>query len=169
MPLTKPNQTSFKPGKSGNPKGRPPSEESMSGIMRQIMDMTPEEINTWLPATNPLGKAFAEMPRRATIKTLLVLRLIQSQMFDPNGVMTREIFDRLEGRVPFRAEVDGKLTVEGLDAVLDKVYGQVVEGEIGEHGRHQAFRRPRRHDYIAWIRRPVGDVAGGAHGAFFLP
>jgi len=123
-------EQTWRPGESGNPKGRPPDEESLSGIMRQVLDMTPEEINDWLPANNPLGKSYADMPRNATMKTLLVLRIIQSQMFDPNGVMTREIFDRLEGRVPFRAEVDGKLTVENLTGLLDRVYGDVIEAAV---------------------------------------
>ena len=81
----------------------------------------------WLPADNPLGQAYKDMPQHVPMRTLLMLRIINSQMFDPNGVMTREIFDRLEGRVPFRAEVDGKLTVENLAGMLDRVYGDVIE------------------------------------------
>ena len=117
----------WKPGQSGNPKGRQPVAESMTGILRTLSEMTAAEILDWLPADNPLGQAYKDMPQHVPMRTLLMLRIINSQMFDPNGVMTREIFDRLEGRVPFRAEVDGKLTVENLAGMLDRVYGDVIE------------------------------------------
>jgi hypothetical protein len=35
--------TSFKPGQSGNPNGRPPKEWSWSGLLREMMDQTEED------------------------------------------------------------------------------------------------------------------------------
>ena len=42
MAGTKPNQTSFKPGQTGNPKGRPPKGTSLTDVMREFLEEIPE-------------------------------------------------------------------------------------------------------------------------------
>ena len=119
----------WRKGQSGNPKGRPKDGESWSAIIKQVGEMTREDILEFCPADNPIGVEIAKLPGNVQIKWLVVLRVIQSQLFDPNGVLFRELLDRLEGRVPFRAEVDGKLTVEHLHAMIDQVYGAAIDAE----------------------------------------
>jgi len=128
----KPTPASWRPGESGNPKGRPKDDESWSGIIRRVGNMTSDEIVDIIGVNNDLGREIAKYPKNVQMKWVLILRVFASQMFDPNGVMFRELMDRLEGRVPFRAEVDGKLEVTGLDQLIERVYGEIVDGVVAE-------------------------------------
>ena len=125
----------WQPGESGNPKGRPKDDESWSGIIRRVGNMTSDEIVDIIGRDNDLGREIVKYPRNVQMKWILILRVFASQMFDPNGVMFRELMDRLEGRVPFRAEVDGKLEVTGLEQLLERVYGEIVDGVVSEPAR----------------------------------
>jgi hypothetical protein len=86
-----PSGTRWKPGQSGNPKGRPKKEES---IVDLLTDLAGE-----LCPTDPEGRSFAE---------LLVKALVHQGLKGNLGAI-KEIFNRLAGRVPFVVERIGML------------------------------------------------------------
>jgi hypothetical protein len=45
-------------------------------------------------------------------------------MFEPTSGLWNGLMDRMEGKVAERIQLDGNLEVDGLDAVLDLVYGK---------------------------------------------
>ena len=81
-----PEETRWKHGQSGNPKGRPKKEESIADLLRDM-------VNALYP-TDPERRSYAE---------LLVRSLVHQGLKGNLGAL-KEIFNRLVGRVPFLIE-----------------------------------------------------------------
>ncbi|MBI4459648.1 MAG: hypothetical protein HY648_06285 [Acidobacteria bacterium] len=81
-----PVETRWKPGQSGNPKGRPKKEESIVGLLKDL-------VNALCP-TDPERRSYAE----------LLVRSLVHQGLKGNLGAIKEVFNRLVGRVPFPIE-----------------------------------------------------------------
>ena len=81
-----PLDTRWKPGQSGNPKGRPKKEESIADLLNDL-------VNALCP-TDSERRSYAE---------LLVRSLVHQGLKGNLGAL-KEIFNRLAGRVPFLIE-----------------------------------------------------------------
>jgi hypothetical protein len=81
-----PVETRWKPGESGNPKGRPKNGESLTSLLRELV-----------------FSACPNDPERRRFAELLVRRVLQEAL---KGDLRsfKEICNRLEGRVPFPIE-----------------------------------------------------------------
>jgi hypothetical protein len=118
----------WKPGQSGNPKGRPAEGQSWAAVIREVTNLTPEEINSLIQPTTDLGRAFSQMPRAVQLKYLMILRAVSAIMFDPQAAMLNVFMDREDGKVADKLNLTGELNFEGLDKVLEKAYGKPKSG-----------------------------------------
>lgn len=92
-------QTSFKPGESGNPNGRPKREWTMQSLIEEALE---EEIEL----KNKLG----QVTGKASIKKLIAKKLahlaIQGDM-----VAIKEVNNRLDGMPVQKQEIEGEIKV----------------------------------------------------------
>jgi hypothetical protein len=128
------NLKSWKPGTSGNPKGRPKRGESWAELIKEIGEMTGPEV-----ADNfaYIGRTLKQYPRGATLKQLVVIRAFVSLVNEPSASLLREIMDRSEGKVADSAQPERTVSITGWQDALKRVYGQdairvVVYGELSE-------------------------------------
>ena len=123
-PKKKATSTSWKPGQSGNPAGRPKDGQSWKEVISECSNMTVEDILQMVGETNDLGRAIKAMPKNVQMKYLVTSRVLAALMFEPTSGLWNGLMDRMEGKVAERIQLDGNLEVDGLDAVLDLVYGK---------------------------------------------
>lgn len=95
-------RTQFKPGQSGNPKGRKKGVPTYRTILRQIlaMEADPSDLHRDDDETrNMMAKMEEKLGRRISKKELVTLKLAQQSM---RGVIPamKEMADREEGKVP---------------------------------------------------------------------
>lgn len=88
-------------------------------------DLTADMIAEMLPVGSELRKMYAKMPKGIAMKHLKAIRIFAAIMFDPSPGLVKEVSDRTEGKVAERIQLDGNLDVDGLDAVLNLVYGKL--------------------------------------------
>ena len=99
----KKNSTSWKEGQSGNPAGRPPGAVSLTTIVKEMGDWkAPPKILT------EYRTIFPELPADATCVQVLAARsLLKAMDLKGGDVMSKEIWERLDGKVPFPISGDG--------------------------------------------------------------
>lgn len=104
-----------------NRAGRAKTGQSWSEILAEVWDQYPEELLNLIP-NGPLAAGIKQYPQRVQVKYLVAVRITQALLFDPTPGLLTEALNRLEGKVKDQLQVDGALDVEGLNAVLRKVY-----------------------------------------------
>lgn len=129
--------TSWKPGQSGNPKGRPKDGESWTGVIASVSNMTAEEVIAIVGKDNDLGVAFAQMPKGVQLKYLINFRVVASLMFEPTSGLWKELMERAEGKVKdvvdlnVKDEMTDDERASRLASILDRARarrdGQAVE------------------------------------------
>lgn len=95
----------WKPGQSGNPKGRPKDGQSWSAIISSVGDMYSDDLLEVVGRNNELGKQIAKYPKSVQLKYLVIARVFAALMFDPSPSLLKEFLDRLEGKVKERLDV----------------------------------------------------------------
>ncbi len=100
----KPPANGWKPGQSGNPKGRPPEGESWAAVIKKISNMTGEEASAYISEFGKFSKAL----KGITLKEAVVFRCFAALMFEPQASMFNAVADRAEGKVADRQEITGK-------------------------------------------------------------
>ena len=105
-------------GDPRNGKGRPPNGESWAELIKQVGEMTGDEVASF---AGVLGKEFAKLPKEVTLKTLTVIRVYGALLNDPQPGLLNAFMDRAEGKVKDVIEHDGnedkpiKIVVEYRD------------------------------------------------------
>ena len=84
MPLPKPNPAEFKPGQTGNPKGRPKGTKNLSSLLK---DMLNEKVDVLIDGKK-VQKEFQE--------TIIRKLILKAAAGDIKAIA--EIFDRVEGK-----------------------------------------------------------------------
>ena len=92
-------------GKSPNPSGRPKDGESWSGIIKEIGDMYPADIISFIGKNNDLGQALAKLPQNVQMKYLVTARVFAQLMFEPTPSLWKELMERAEGKVKDNVDV----------------------------------------------------------------
>jgi len=87
----------WKPGQSGNPKGRAPKALSVTSTLKAMLE--------W-PAPSTIvanyRQLFPQLPANPTCIEILTVRAVTKAMDIKTGdVMAKEIWERLDGKVPF--------------------------------------------------------------------
>ena len=93
--------------------------------------MYPEDLLAFIPRNTDLGKAVAQLPKGVQMKYLVTTRVFAALMFDPSSALFKELMDRAEGKVPDKLQHDGTLNVQGLETILEKVYGKRDDNHSG--------------------------------------
>lgn len=119
----KKTKTSWKPGQSGNPKGRPAEGQSWSGIFREVTDLTPAEILTLIKPSTPFGQKFKELPSGVQIKYLAALSAVATLIEDPQASLLNAVMDRSDGKVVDKVEMTNEIDISNVMAVIHKNYG----------------------------------------------
>lgn len=104
-PANKKKTGTWKPGESGNPAGRPKDGESWAAVIREVSNMTTEEILKMVGEQNDLGKALKQMPKNVQMKYLVTARVMAAMMFEPTAGLWNGLMDRAEGKVPQQIDV----------------------------------------------------------------
>lgn len=91
------NTTSWKPGQSGNPNGRPKGTLSLTTLTKEIGEWTvPPSILAQYKQFFPL------LPNDATCAQVLAARnFLKALDIKAGDVMSKEIWERIDGKVPF--------------------------------------------------------------------
>ena len=80
-----PKHTRWKPGQSGNPKGRPKNTVYLSEMLREQLDQVPETID---------GE-----PNTRTWRDLICDSILRAAVMGSQPAITKELLDRIEGKV----------------------------------------------------------------------
>lgn len=105
-PANRTDSGKFKKGQSGNPAGRPKDGESWASVIKEISEMTPDQVLKLVGKDNDLGKALAKLPQKVMMKKLVVARILAALMFEPSGGLWNTLMERAEGKVPQKIEAD---------------------------------------------------------------
>ena len=116
--------TAWKPGQSGNPKGRQKNEHSWKEVIAELSHANSEDITALIGETTELGRMVKGLPKSVQMKYLVTARVFAALMFEPTAGLWNGLMDRMEGKVPQRVQMDGELEVEGLAEMLRQVYGE---------------------------------------------
>ena len=93
----KKNETSWKDGQSGNPKGRPKGALSLTSVVKEMgeWEAPPDLLNQY-------RAIFPQLPEKATCVQVLAARsLLKAMDLKGGDVMAKEIWERIDGKVPF--------------------------------------------------------------------
>jgi hypothetical protein len=116
---------SWKPGQSGNPKGRPRDGESWAAILTWASNLTGEEAAARVPPE--MAKFFRPL-KDVKLKEAISLRVMASLLFEPSSALFNAVMDRVEGKVlqPI-AQMTWReyLEQQGLDAAT--AFNRLVE------------------------------------------
>jgi hypothetical protein len=124
----KKTSTSWKPGQTGNPRGRPKEGTSLTSIWKELLEQTPEQLASYLDKSNPLGQSYSQMPKKLLMKYLLVLRYMSAMMFEPQAAMLNLVWERMDGKVPDQMLLENNLNIDGIEKALEKVYAKRNSG-----------------------------------------
>lgn len=86
-----PEDTKWKPGQSGNPKGRPKNIKYLSEMLREQLDQVPDTID---------GKKNTK-----TWRDLICDSILRAAVRGNQPAITKELLDRIEGKVKDKLEV----------------------------------------------------------------
>lgn len=102
-------KNAWKPGQSGNPKGRPKDGESWSAIIKSVGDMYPTDLIAFIGRDNDLGQMLAQLPANVQMKYLVTARVFSSLMFEPSHGLWKELMERSEGKITDKHEHTGEI------------------------------------------------------------
>lgn len=106
-----PKDTRWKPGQSGNPKGRPKGIKYMSEMLREQLDQVPDTID---------GKKNTK-----TWRELICDSILRAAVKGNQPAITKELLDRIEGKVKDTHQVEGDVPVNIVYKLVKKdVTGQ---------------------------------------------
>ena len=104
--------------------GAPSRGESHAEVYNKTMNMTPQDVVLFVGNNNDLGKMFIKMPKDIPLKTLLALRNIAAEMFEPSAGRMVMMMERVEGRVSDRLDLSN---TDGTLSNQEAVYERVLE------------------------------------------
>lgn len=93
-------RSAWKPGQSGNPAGRPKEGKSWAGILRELSEMSADDIARMVGADNELGRMLMTLPPKVQMQYLITARVMASLMFEPQPGLFNALMERTDGRVP---------------------------------------------------------------------
>lgn len=93
-----PKDARWKPGQSGNPKGRPKGIKYLSEMLREQLDQVPDTID---------GE-----PNIKTWRDLICDSILRAAVKGNQPAITKELLDRIEGKVKDKNDVLGDIQIE---------------------------------------------------------
>jgi hypothetical protein len=120
------------PGQSANPAGRPPSESSWAGLIRSMMNSTPEQLADEF-GDSELGKSFRKLPKSIPMRRQLLARVMAGLMFDPTPGLLSILLEREEGKVADKLDLSVR-PVMNIRSDSRKEEGNAIDGEFTDSG-----------------------------------
>lgn len=104
-------ETRWKPGQSGNPKGRPPKHESLTSLLKEELDQASPQ--------DKEGRTWKELIVLATLRLAVA----------GNRTALREVWDRSDGKVTKQFEVtDNRIPLSLVDHLMAEVDAALEAG-----------------------------------------
>ena len=115
--------TAWKPGQSGNPKGRPKDGESWAGSLKWAFNLTGKQAAEIAPPE--LAREFKKLGKME-LRRALCLRMAAALLFDPTASLFTSIADREEGRLPqtVNQNINWREDIERLGINPDEVLNE---------------------------------------------
>ncbi len=92
-----PKDTRWKPGQSGNPKGRPKNIKYLTELLREQLDEVPDTID---------GKKNTK-----TWRELICDSILRAAVKGNQPAITKELLDRIEGKVKDAHQIEGEVPI----------------------------------------------------------
>jgi hypothetical protein len=109
----------WKPGESGNPKGKPKGAKSFKTILTELMEIQLKDPKL----LNSFKKKFPELidlKKGKTPKELIMIRLMAEAM-GGNMQATKELLERFDGKVTDKTEISGGIQIVPLSKEDEKL------------------------------------------------
>jgi len=106
----------FKPGKSGNPSGRPVGSKSVASILKQLLECD-------VTSFNPITEDEEEM----SVAMAVAFRLVRNAIKDGDLRAIIEIMDRTDGKTTQKVELDGNLNANKPHMTSEEIIEQLNE------------------------------------------
>lgn len=121
----------FKPGVSGNPKGRPPIRGDLAKVALMTVDDTKRLLQKLMDKTEVELLKLVENPKTPVME-LMVIRIIQKAISDGDQARLNFLFDRTIGKVLDKKEIELRPVVYRTAVRADGSLLQEVleEGEV---------------------------------------
>lgn len=118
-------RTSWKPGKSGNPKGRPPKGQTWRDVFNEILAMQGSHVADWIAL---LAKDFDKVGA-VRLRDAIAAKVIISLIADPTPGLLRVVMERTDGLLPQAPpDLRASLRLEGMtDAEVEGVLNRIAE------------------------------------------
>lgn len=145
--------TSWRPGASSpNPKGRPPKGETWRDILRELGEMTGEEVASWLPllASDLRRVGSVKLKHAAAAKVYLSL------IADPGASLFRAVIERCDGLVP--APIAGTRALLREDGLSDEAIDRIMAESDRLLARAGAGDEQARNELLERIKPRPGEL-----------
>jgi hypothetical protein len=132
-------RTAWKPGQSGNLKGRPKGDNSWAATIRAIGELTPAEAARKCHA---MAGQLAGLGDKITLREAVVIRVYTQMLFEPMGSLWGHMMDRSDGKVPIPVDVSmtWREELERLGYDPDQLKSEAVEQFAALVASHSAQR-----------------------------
>lgn len=119
-------RSAWKPGQTGNPKGRPKGDNSWAATIRSIGELTPAEVARKCFA---IAGQLQNLGDKITMREAVVIRVYSQMLFEPMGSLWGHMMDRSDGKValPVDLSVTWREELERLGYDPDQVKSEAVE------------------------------------------
>lgn len=122
-PTVRDDKGRFVKGSSGNPAGNIPRGQSWQETIKRITNMDKAQLHEYVGKNTKLGRILEELPEGIPVKDAMVLIGIIQFGRDPEARMLSVLMDREEGKPKQSLDLGGTVSIDGLQAQLEKVYG----------------------------------------------
>jgi hypothetical protein len=110
-------------GVSGNPKGRPPDGESWAAIIREVGNMTGNDVAEWFDAY----RKDCERLGKVQFKHAIVARVFLDLLHEPKAALFNAIMDRAEGKLAQPVGLSWQKEIEGFGGNPEELERAVAE------------------------------------------
>jgi hypothetical protein len=109
------NLTPFKPGESGNPKGRPPG-KSFKTILNELLDLKASDNDL---SDDEIKNIFSDSKEPITNREILMAKLLLKAKKDADSKSMQRLLDRVEGTPKQTVETTilGELAITGMKII----------------------------------------------------
>ncbi len=119
-----PTKTSWKPGQSGNPAGRPRTGQSLAEVFASLTDMTADELAAEVGGNaTQLGRWLQDYPADVPMKRLVGIRVLTALMMQPSAGLLNALINADNPAIP-QQEAPGALEADASESSTNERPGR---------------------------------------------